>query len=161
MHILYSQNWKKVLDIESLEIMRGLRVRVDRGVDDKVRSFCLDFAKWLRKEFGFPLRVNIYIKESYRIRAKDGDLVVGTIWRPDDMSNFPYIRIATGDYTELVEERGVEQAMWAILWTFAHEIVHYFQHINGLQLTLRGEEIQASRGAQYILDAYNKYLTQL
>ena len=155
MKVLYLHNWMARIPPES---MNGLRVRVQNGVDPAVRGACLDFARWLRTEFPFPLRLNVYIKRDYRIRAMDGDMVVGTIWQPDNLSEYPYIRLAAGDYTELVEARGDDEAMWAILRSFAHEIVHYFQHINGVQLTLRGEEIQASRGAEYILEMYDAYL---
>ena len=56
---------------------------------------------------------------------------------------YPYIRIATGDYEELVEEYGDEDAMWATLSVFAHELTHYYQHINNLPLTPIGVERQA------------------
>lgn len=130
-------------------------MRIDKDVDATVRVFCLDFAKWLRKEFRFPVRVNVYVKKDYRIKAKDGDMVVGTFWRPAENSSYPYIRLATGDYYELVEDRGEENAMWAILASFAHELTHYYQHINDLQLTLIGEERQANAYTKRILKAYD------
>ena len=136
----------------------GLRMHFDKGVDSEVYRFCMSFAKWLRKEFIFPLRVNVYIRSNYRIKAKDGDLVVGTMWRPADASSFPYIRLATGDYQEMVERSSRDSAMWQILHTFAHEITHYYQYINKLKLTLTGEERQAKHWAERILSEYLSYL---
>lgn len=45
-------------------------------------------------------------------------------------------------------------ALAATLSTIAHELTHYFQWINSLQLTPIGEERQAARYAGYILDEY-------
>jgi len=154
-HIWYCNDWEKYIKSDDVMLKKGLRLHINSDVDSAVRLFISDFAKWLRKEFEFPLRVNVYVKASYRIKAKDGDMVVGTCWRPDDYSSYPYIRLATGDYNELVEERGEEGAMWAILASFSHELTHYYQHINNLQLTLVGEERQAQAYANRILDAYD------
>lgn len=158
MHVWYLQKWRKNSQLNSVIHSKGLRIRIDKEVDSTVHKFCIEFSKWLRKEFEFPLRVNVYIKKDYRIRAKDGDMVVGTFWRPENYNGCPYIRLATGDYLELVQDRGEEDAMWEILRTFAHELTHYFQYINNLKLTLRGEERQANAYADYVLDAYYSYI---
>lgn len=65
----------------------------------------------MRREFVFPIRIIIYVKNQFRIKAKDGDLVVGTFWRREGLSkdDKPYVRIAVGDYLELVEQRGEER----------------------------------------------------
>ena len=69
------------------------------------------------------------------------------------------MRIATGDYQELVAERGKKEAMWSILGTLAHELTHYFQYINQLKLTRIGEERQATVYSDYILSDYDEYLS--
>lgn len=153
-HIWCLDKWERVIDVRAPGHKDGLRMHFECGVDEQVRGFLLDFAKWLRKEFVFPLRLNVYVKKARRIRALDGDLVVGTTWRPFSYDDFPYIRLATGDYDELVADRGQENAKWAILHTFAHELTHYYQHINDLRLTPRGEERQATIYAGYILSDY-------
>lgn len=158
MHIWYLDNWKKYIKYNDITIKKGLRMHIEKEVDASVHIFCLEFAKWLRKEFEFPLRVNVYVKHDYRIKARDGDMVIGTFWRPADYNSYPYIRLATGDYHELIEERGDENAMWAILGSFAHELTHYYQHINNLQLTMVGEERQANAYINRILSAYDSYL---
>lgn len=160
MHIWYSDNWKKYITQNDDTAKKGLRMHIEKAVDDSVREVCLLFAGWLRKEFEFPVRLNVYVKSDYRIKAKDGDMVVGTMWRPEDDNSYPYIRLATGDYNELVDERGETQAMWSILATFAHELTHYYQYINHLPLTLRGEERQAAAYTNRILEAYDLYLAE-
>jgi len=41
----------------------------------------------------------------------------------------PYIRIATGDYDELVREQGRNNALASYICSLAHEIIHYQQWI--------------------------------
>lgn len=146
--------WEKHIDITEEGYKSGLRMRYESKVDPEVREHLDKFAKWLRREFIFPLRVNVYVKAARWIRAKDGDMVVGTIWRPADYHECPYIRLATGDYPDLVEKQGRDRAILAILHTFAHEITHYYQHINDLTLTERGEERQATSYADDIILEY-------
>lgn len=109
MHIWYLENWKKWIDLEEDGYRSGLRMRFDTEVEVQVREFCKKFAKWLRKEFFFPIRIVIYIKEDYRIRARDGEYVVGTFLWLTIYGTEPYIRIAAGDYQELKESRGEER----------------------------------------------------
>lgn len=160
MHLWYLEKWKKYIDFNSGEYETGVYMRFDKDVDGRVKCFCKEFGKWLRREFVFPIRITIYVKDKYRIKAKDGDLVVGTFWRPEgfEKDNMPYARIAVGDYLELVNQKGEEEAMWAILGSIAHELTHYFQYINNVKLTPIGEERQATVYSDYILGDYDEYL---
>lgn len=157
MHIWTLENWLEYFDINEKGHRIGLRLKFDKNVNPKVRIFCKEFAKWVRKEYFFPVRLPIYIKESYRIKARDGETVVGTFFRPFDYYTEPYARIATGDYQELVEKGGEEYAMWAILGSIAHELTHYYQYVNNIILTKIGEERQATMYTTYILNEYNEY----
>lgn len=66
----------------------------------------------------------------------------------------PYIRVAAGDYEELLKHYGKDNALAAILLTIAHELTHYFQWINDINLTKIGMERQPTSYAQYILEEY-------
>ena len=101
MHIWYLENWKEWIDLTKDSHRSGLRMRFDAEVDIQVKEVCKNFAKWLRKEFFFPIRVYVYIKALYRIKARDGEFVVGTFLWPADYDTEPHIRIAAGDYQEL------------------------------------------------------------
>lgn len=158
MHIWYLRNWENLINLTADGYRCGLRMRFDAGVNENVREFCKKFAKWLRKEFFFPIRVSVYIKKDYRIKAKDGEYVVGTFLWPAEYGTEPYVRIATGDYQDLKEKRGEEEAMWAILGSIAHELTHYFQYVNGISLTKIGEERQATTYSDFILSDYDEYL---
>ena len=84
----------------------------------------------------------------------DGEQVVGTFFRPYNYNIESHIRIAAGDYIEMLEKWGKESALTAILITIAHELTHYFQWVNNLSLTKIGEERQATRYARIIIDEY-------
>lgn len=96
MHIWTLKNWQQFLD-HSDNRRTGLRFRYESGVDPEVKNACKNFAKWLRSEYDFPLRIPVYMKGEAYIKARDGEHVVGTFFEPFDYSVEPYIRIATGD----------------------------------------------------------------
>ena len=154
MNIWESEHWKKYIDLSTGKYRSGLRLRFDAEVHPDVRVGCKDFAKWLRKYYFFPVRVVVYIKGRRWIKAQDGDLVYGTFLRPEGVYFEPYARIATGDYEELTEKIGKENALAAINSTIAHELTHYFQWLNDAKLTFIGEERQATNYARFIIEAY-------
>lgn len=156
MHIWTIDKWKKTL--ENKDIRHGLRVRYEKDVNEEVKLVCKEFFRYLRSEYYFPIRVAVYIKSTERIKALDGDLVCGTCFMPSDPLVEPYIRIATGDYELLVSEGGKDYAAKEILYTIAHELTHYFQWVNSLQLTEMGEERQAKQYGKFIIDDYEKHL---
>lgn len=132
----------------------GLRCRIDREVDPRLRRTCLAFFRWLRREYPFPVRVCVYLKRDRRIRAKDGECVCGTFWWPYDIHEEPYVRIAAGDFAELCRKKGEEEAIREILLCIAHELTHYYQWLNDIKLTERGEERQASMQSRLVVNAY-------
>ena len=132
----------------------GLRVRCDKLVDPEVKRAIKACAAWLRSEYVFPKRVRVYVKADRRIKARNGERVCGTFFRPADRCAEPYIRIAAGDYLELLDEMGKDNALASILLTFMHEMTHYFQWLNDLDLTLTGEERQATNYSRKLLNLY-------
>ena len=154
-HIWTLENWEKNIDFNDGNHRTGLRLRFDKNVDPEVRRACKEFAAFLRREYYFPLRVVAYIKDKPKLRCMDGDTADGTFWRiEDDYTVEPYIRVAAGDYEERCAKRDKDSALIEILFTLAHELTHYFQWINSLKLTHKGEERQATMYARYILDEY-------
>jgi len=143
--------WQSVLPLHSRS---GLRFRFERGVDPEVRGACLRFAAWLRREYAFPLRVPVYVRTARRLRTADGDCVTGSFFEPFSHADEPYIRLAAGDYEELLAQRGRDNALCCILPCLAHELTHYFQWINALSLTDSGRERQANTYARRILSSY-------
>ncbi|MFE4243802.1 hypothetical protein [Peribacillus butanolivorans] len=129
----------------------GLRVRCEQGVNSRVRQACLNFAIWLRINKKFPIRCVVYIKKDYQIKTLDTkEMVSATFFAPYDKDVEPYIRVATGDYEELVSERGEEDAVFAILNSMAHEIIHYQQWIEDRDF----DEDEAENTSTILVDNY-------
>ena len=154
MNILTAEKWKKYIDTGRPGYRRGLRLRIEAEVDPSVKAAMKRFAEWLRAKYNFPLRVPVYVKATETIKAFDGEHVSATFFEPINRNDEPYIRIAAGDYALLCKKVGKEQAMIALLHSFAHEVAHYFQWINAVQLTEIGYERQANRYAGIILTQY-------
>ncbi len=154
MHIWTIEDWSKNLAEDSLR-RTGVRFRYEKTVPAEVKRACSQFAHWLRSEYYFPLRVVVYVKGTKTIRTQDGENVVGSFFEPYSYLDEPYIKIATGDYDELVSDLGNDNALASILLSLAHELTHYYQWINDIQLTPIGRERQAARYANYIIDEYS------
>ena len=152
MHVWNMLYWKRFYT--QADIRSGLRLHCDKTLDSHVKSACKEFCAWLRANYTFPLRVNIYLKDSDRIRASDGELVYGIWYRPYDKYKEPYIKIAAGDFNKLLKERGRDNALAAYLFDIAHELTYYFQWINSLNLKEEEEESQAERYSRMIVYDY-------
>jgi hypothetical protein len=87
------------------------------------------FARWLRKNYDFPVRVPVYLFPSEYIFNWDREKISASFFAPFCRHEEPYIRIATGDYESLKAERGRDNALASFLCSLAHEIVHYQQWI--------------------------------
>lgn len=131
-----------------------MRLRFDKEVDTEVRRAIKEFVQWLCSEYFFPIRVLIYIRAAKQIKAMDGELVSATCFMPYDKYAEPYIRVSTGDYVEIKETCGKDNALAGILGSIAHELTHYFQWVNNINLTEIGVERQANKYRDYILYEY-------
>jgi hypothetical protein len=130
---------------------KGLRLRSEAGVHPEVRSVCINFCNWLRTQMEFPVRVVIYLKKDYQIKNRTTkQMVTATFFAPYDKNVEPFIRIATGDYSELIEERGKKDALYAMLDSIAHEIIHYQQWLENRELN----EEEAEEEGYKLVDSY-------
>lgn len=127
---------------------------MDKYVDSEVKRACIEFCRWLRKEYKFPIRVPVYIRAKEKIKSMDGQMVSATFFGPFDSFVEPYIRVSAGDYFTLLKNRGRDDALCAILHSIAHELTHYFQWVNALEQPHRSEEWQATFYAGKVIDDY-------
>ena len=139
---------------DKLFIRSSLRMPYCKEIDGKLKLFFNDFSKWLRKNYIFPIRVNVYLKSTCYIRAVDGENVSATFWGPFDRTAEPYIKIAAGDYNKLKTRYDEFNALCSSIASLAHELTHYFQWINDWDLTPEQEERQAEYYAEKIVYAY-------
>ncbi len=121
----------------------GLRIRGERG-HPEVRDALVRFARWLRSEYEFPLRVPVYLSPREDLVKKDGSRVSASFFAPWDRTVEPFIRIATGDYLEYKAKNGRDNALASYLGSLAHEVVHYQQWIATGDMWERGVIRQAS-----------------
>ena len=154
MHIWRIDKWKKYY--EGINVRSGLWLRFDREVDPEVKRACKEFCCWLRKKYYFPVRVPVYIRNKYKVKAFDGEMVKAFFGYYQERSHEPYVSVAVGDYSRVLNKWGKDNALSSILGSIAHELTHYFQWINGLELTERGEERQANTYVDYIMDEYKE-----
>ena len=130
---------------------RGLRVSA-RFADPEVRRAALRFSKWLRMQFEFPIRVTIYLSKREQIRTSKGEAVSASFFAPNSRAVEPFIRVATGDYSELKNRWGRDEALAAILASIAHEVVHYQQWRDERAFSER----EAVNGARRIVRRYGQ-----
>ena len=146
-----AKNYNKIY--ENSGVRKGLALRFEKGVHSDIKLLFTDFAKWLRKNYHFPIRVTVYVKESETIKLMNGSMAWGS-FKYFDTFDEPYIRIPTGDYLKQAELVGEETAAYTILTSFVHELTHYFQWINGFEQTEEKSERQANYYRNRIIDLY-------
>lgn len=152
MQLWKSENWKKYCD--NRESLTGLLLKFDKDVNFEVKEICKSLCKWLRNEYYFPVQLRIYIKSNYRVRADYGELVCGIFLPPDERWRNPRIRIATGDFEEIVRDEDEDTAEEELIYSICYQITFYFQWLNHVQLTEIGQKRQASYYAFSALDEY-------
>ncbi len=107
----------------------GLRIRGARG-HPVVRAAAIRFAAWLRIYYDFPVRLPVYLSPNQRLVTRDGEVVTASFFAPWEPTVEPYIRVATGDFSDLRKLHGRDDALAAFLNSIAHEIVHYQQWVD-------------------------------
>jgi len=130
-------------------VRTGIRIRGQRG-NPEVRRALIRFARWLREHYEFPIRVPVYLLPSEQIVTMHDQKVSASFFAPWKRDVEPFIRIATGDYPKLMRARGRDNALAALLHSFAHEVVHYQQWISTGEITERG----VVRRARRMVDMY-------
>lgn len=134
----------------------GLILKCEASVDSEVKRACKEFCKWLRKKYDFPMRIPIYLKNEERIKAQDGDLATAIFSGPYYKYQEPYIKIAVGDYHKMLKKIDKDNVLAGYLCSIAHELTHYYQWLNDMELTEKKEERQAIRYSSLIVRKYAK-----
>lgn len=129
--------------VNKLTQRRGLRI-VGRNVHSEVKRACIKYAKWLRTQYVFPVRVPVYLYPKSFIKIDRGHEISATFFEPFKRDEEPYIRVATGDYRDFDHVKDRDDELATILCSISHELVHYFQWIKHGRTWERGVEKQAS-----------------
>jgi len=105
-------------------IRSGLRIHKNEVESDIADAFKL-FAKWLRVNYDFPIRLPVYLSTKDKVTGRDGEKHISIFFAPYDNGVEPYLSIATGDYLSLVEEDGKQNALFSLLHSLAIGVVKY------------------------------------
>jgi len=105
-------------------IRQGLRLKINK-IDPDVGIAFKNFAKWLRGKYDFPIRVPVYLYDRKFVIGRDKESYVSIFFAPYSIEVEPYIKIATGDYFELIEEFGKNDALFSLLYSLAIEVLNY------------------------------------
>ncbi len=137
----------------------GIYLHIDHDVPRSLRLSFMRFARWIRSQYTFPVKINVYIKNvAFIVSKTTGESGTANIFLPYRLDESPYIKIAAGDFFTLVQEADYFSATCAELCSLAHEITHYFQWQNGYDmdasLRKRERERQANRKAKQIVRKY-------
>ena len=130
------------LDRKDARASNGISLRFENGVESEFRKLCIQFANWLRKNYSFPVHLNVYIKDCERIRLIGGQMAYGGFRYFENRD--PYIRIPARIAPDLREEYEDIENYYSILGSFVHELTHYYQWVAGLTQTEAVSERQAN-----------------
>jgi len=141
--------------IYSEDVRKGIHLHFEKGIDSELRALFLSFAGWLRRNYAFPIRVNVYVKNCVKIRLLDGRMAYGG-FRYWGIHDEPYIRIPAKPETELLNVYTKEEIEEQILSSFVHELTHYFQWINQIEQSDRSCEWQANYYRYRMIEQYKR-----
>lgn len=131
--------------------VRGLRLKFYDGITAYEREEIVKFCKWLRSNYFFPIRVNVFFVAQKKFKSsEDGHLYYGIFYSPDENGDLRYPRIYIATKFRDIKER------YDLLFTLVHELTHYFQwyFMEDEEKSDRSLEIMANRWAMYILKEY-------
>jgi hypothetical protein len=75
-----------------------------------VRAALIHFARWLRTNYEFPIRVPVYLLPGVFVNTLHGVQCSASFFAPFHRNDEPYIRVATGDYPRLKRTDGRNDA---------------------------------------------------
>lgn len=109
------------------------------------KSIC-EFVRYLRKEFFFPIRCNVYFCDQEKFHSSKGGYCYGIFYSNEESNGRIYPQIYLPSRMDL----------YSIYHTLSHELSHYFQWYfkDDEKKSERSLEIQASKCATSILEDY-------
>ena len=127
----------------------NLALHFASDIDPKTKKCICSFVRYLRKEFYFPIRCNVYFCNQEKFRSSSGGYCYGIFFSYDESNKRPYPQIYIP----------TKQCLRQIYSSLCHELTHYFQwyFFDDKNKTDRSLEIQASKYASRIVQDYCGY----
>ena len=125
-----------------------LCLHFEPGIDTETKGNVCRFVRYLRREFYFPIRCNVYFCNKERFHSSKGGYCYGVFYPNDGYRRLVYPQIYIPAKSDL----------YSIYSSLGHELTHYFQwYFMDDQRSARSLEIQASKYANRILEDYCCY----
>jgi len=144
----------------------GLRLNfLDIEINKELRLYCINFCRWLRKKYWFPIRCNINFEfvSYYRDTKKKYNNSSSIFYfakcdKSGYMISYPSIYIAVSEYEKelkIYEETGT---LFHYSYLIIHELTHYFQwyFLGTNKRSKRSLEIEANKWANDLAAHYIK-----
>lgn len=130
---------------------KGLRIKLASTINEELKLEVKKYAKWLRTQYAFPIRIPVYLYDKKYLKTMDGGFASAVFFEPNDYNTEPYIKVAGGIRTEgnLKNSEIVD-----VLYDITHELTHYYQWLSCNKMTDRGRERQATNHGRRILWNY-------
>lgn len=134
--------WQQFEKSNCKKTNQGISFHYEKGIDRELREFYLNFVKWLRSKYVFPVHITVYVLSREKVRLRNGSLQYGSFrWYPN---RSPRIKVPSKVEAALLEECSLDEVYVMILSSLVHELSHYFQWVSGLQQTNAVSERQAN-----------------
>jgi len=142
---------------------RGLRLYFGKDVNGELKSEIINFCKWLRSEYYFPLRILVKIMNWDIIVLSSEEECVGVFacqdnWdeKKDSKKKLPKIYVAVGKFDKQLKKHGFVKTLHKHLTNIVHELTHYYQwyFYEFENRTDRSLEIEANKWGLYLAGEY-------
>ena len=115
------------------------------AIDDSTKKHICNFVRYLRKEFFFPIRCNIYFCNQKKFHSSKGGYCYGIFYSNEESKGRIYPQIYIPANMDL----------YSVYHSLSHELTHYFQwYFLEENRSDRSLEVQASKYATRILEDY-------
>ncbi len=127
----------------------NLLLHFDSDIEPNIKQKICQFVRYIRKEFYFPVRCNVYFCNQNKFQSSNGGYCYGIFFSNEESQGRIYPQIYIPANNELYQ----------IYHSLCHELTHYFQWFfyDDRKKNNRSLEIQASKYANRILKDYCNY----
>ena len=133
---------------------QGISFHYQKGIEDDLKKKYTSFARWLRKNYVFPVHINVYILNCEKVRLLNGCAAYGSFrWFK---KRAPFIRIPSAIEPQLLDDYTRVEIYEQILSSLVHELSHYYQWILDLDQNNATSERQANYFRYRINEKYNR-----
>lgn len=127
----------------------GVLFHYEKSLDGEIKELFLSFSKWLRKNYVFPIHLNIYIVDKEKVKLKNNQLVYGRFRYYENRTPVIHIPAKIEEYVK--DSYAINEIFDGVLSSLVHELTHYYQFVLDLELSER----QANYYRFRIVDKFN------